>query len=128
MSVLPIPAFHHCELLHIIMCTYYVVECRNGCPPSQFLFFHPYIYVVAHTVPITSNLTHLCESLTSDSQLSRKEGHVVSRVRVHVLTRKGCWSRETTIPAQRAHEYVLARPPALPREHTNTYSRDHQSS
>ena len=35
---------------------------------------------------------------------------------VRVLARKGWWSCE----------HVLARPPALPREHTNTYSRDHQ--
>ena len=28
-SVLPIPAFHHCEII-IIMCCKYTVECRNG--------------------------------------------------------------------------------------------------
>ena len=35
-------------------------------------------------------------------------------------------TRETTSPSSRAYKHVLARPPALPREHTNTYSRDHQ--
>ena len=35
-------------------------------------------------------------------------------------------TRETTSPSSRADKHALARPPALPREQTNTHSRDHQ--
>ena len=45
---------------------------------------------------------------------AREEGLVVSRVRVCMLARKGWWSRE----------YVFARPPAFPREHTNVVCWD----
>ena len=94
------------------------------------------ICTCTYTVPLTSNLTRSCESLASDSQLSREyvfvcvrgrlgglasaclsareEGLVVSRVRVCMLARKGWWSRE----------YVFARPPAFPREHTNVVCWD----
>ena len=47
---------------------------------------------------------------------AREERLVVSRT---------C-TRETTSPFSRAYKHVLARPPALPREQTNTHSRDHQ--
>ena len=33
-------------------------------------------------------------------------------------------TRETTSPSSRAYQHVLARPPGLPRVHTNTYSRE----
>ena len=47
---------------------------------------------------------------------AREERLVVSRT---------C-TRETTSPSSRAYKHILARPPALPREQTNTHSRDHQ--
>ena len=83
-----------------------------------------------HTVPLTSNLTRSCESLASDSQLSREyvfvcargrpgglartcwsareEGLVVSRVRVCLLARKGWWSRECVFVCSRGRAGGLA--------------------
>ena len=82
------------------------------------------------TVPLTSNLTCSCESLASDSQLSREyvfvcargragglvrtcwsareEGLVVSRVRVCLLARKGWWSRECVFVCSRGRAGGLA--------------------
>ena len=83
------------------------------------------------TVPLTSNLTRSCESLASDSQLSREyvfvcargrpgglartcwsareEGLVVSRERVSLLARKGWWSRENVLVCSRGRPGGLAR-------------------
>ena len=88
------------------------------------------ILIVIHTVPLTSNLTRSCESLASDSQLSREyvfvcargragglartcwsareEGLVVSRVRVCLLARKGWWSRECVFVCSRGRAGGLA--------------------
>ena len=93
-----------------------------------------------YTVPLTSNLTRSCESLASDSQLSREyvfmcargrpgglartcwsareEGLVVSRVRVCLLARKGWWSREYVFVCSRGRAGGLA----------STCSRDHSLS
>ena len=82
------------------------------------------------TVPLTSNLTRSCESLASDSQLSREyvfvcargragglartcwsareEGLVVLRVRVCLLARKGWWSREYVFVCARGRAGGLA--------------------
>ena len=90
------------------------------------------------TVPLTSNLTRSCESLASDSQLSREyvfvcargrpgglartcwsareEGLVVSRERVGLLARKGWWSRKYVFVCSRGRAGGLA----------STCSRDHQ--
>ena len=43
-----------------------------------------------------------------------------------ILQRYQTRTRETTSPSSRADKHALARPPALPREQTNTHSRDHQ--
>ena len=93
---------------------------------------------IISTVQLTSNLTRSCESLASDSQLSREyvfvctrgrpsglartcwsareEGLVVSRVRVCLLARKGWWSRECVFVCSRGRAGGLA----------STCSRDHQ--
>ena len=83
------------------------------------------------TVPLTSNLTRSCESLASDSQLSREyvfvcargrpgglartcwsareEGLVVSRERVGLLARKAWWSREYVFVCARGRPGGLTR-------------------
>ena len=89
------------------------------------------------TVPITSNLTHSCESLASDFQLTFE----------YVFMWKGWWSCECvflcmrgmaggiastclsvfsrdTSPSLRADIHALVRPPAFPRAHTKVVCWD----
>ena len=61
------------------------------------------------TVPLTINLTRSCESLASDSQLSREYVFVCARGRPGGLARNGWWSREEGLVVSRVRVCLLAR-------------------